>query len=143
VNYNNSVSELNGSDPDQIADWSAGDVLQLGDPAAVEQSGLNILGMVAIDISPYLYNQLGAVFRQKAVTVVTRSHASGGVGRVGLSATGEAGSAFDGYCLSDVQPNNASFILPCSVGSPVSDSNLIYLRELLGNGATAHNRTCD
>ena len=138
VNYNNSASELNVSDPAQIASWSAGDILQLGDPIGAEESGLNVLGMVAIDISPYLYNQLGAVFKQKAVTVVTRSHASGGVGRVGLSATGEGGSAFDGYSLSDGQPNNASFTIPCSVGSPVSESNLIYLREPLGGTATAH-----
>jgi len=138
VNYNNSASELNVSDPAHIANWSTGDILQLGDPAGAEQSGLNVLGMVAIDISPYLYNQLGAVFRQKAVTVVTRSHASGGVGRVGLSATGEGGSAFDGYSLSDGQPNNASFTVPCSVGSPISNSNLISLREPLGGGATAH-----
>ena len=138
VNYNNSASELNVSDPAHIASWSAGDILQLGDPVGAEESGLNVLGMVAIDISPYLYNQLGAVFKQKAVTVVTRSHASGGVGRVGLSATGEGGSAFDGYSLSDGQPNNASFTIPCSVGSPVSESNLIYLREPLGGTATAH-----
>ena len=138
VNYNNSGSELNVSDPAHIASWLAGDILQLGDPAGAEQSGANVLGMVAIDISPYLYNQLGAVFRQKAVTVVTRSHASGGVGRVGLSATGEGGSAFDGYSLSNGQPNNASFTIPCSIGSPISESNLIYLREPLDGAATAH-----
>ena len=138
VNYNNSVSELNVFDSAHITSWSAGDILQLGDPAGAEQSGANVLGMVAIDISPYLYNQLGAVFRQKAVTVVTRAHASYGVGRVGLSATGEGGSAFDGYSLSGGQANNVSFTLPCHVKSPISDSNLIYLREPLDGAATAH-----
>lgn len=138
VNYNNSASELNVFDAAHIASWAAGDILQLGDPAGAEQSGANILGMVAIDISPYLYNQLGAVFRQKAVTVVTRAQASSGIGRVGLSATGEGGSAFDGYSLSDGQASNTSFTVPCSVSSPVSDSNLIYLREPLDAAATAH-----
>lgn len=138
VNYNNSASELNVFDAAHIASWSAGDVLQLGDPAGAEESGLNILGMVAIDISPYLYNQLGAVFRQKAVTVVTRCQASGGIGRVGLSATGEGGSAFDGYSLSGGEANNVSFTFPCHVKSPISDSNLIYLREPLDGTATAH-----
>lgn len=138
VNDYNDASNLTVSDPSDIAGWSQGDILQLGDPAGETESGENILGMVAIDVSPYLENQLGGVFRQKAITLAIRAHAQSGIGRVGLSPTGARGSAVDGYSLSGGQASNSSFTLPCTVKSPVSDSNLIYLREPLEATASAH-----
>lgn len=124
----------NGAD---IVNWNVGDMLQLGDPVGATGSGLNSLGMVALDISPYIESELGRALRLKAVTIIIRVEAINGVGRLGLSATGESGSATDGYSLSDGKTNTSSFIAPCSVKSPISESNLVYVRELLGDGTSS------
>jgi hypothetical protein len=90
----------------------------------------------ALDISGYLANQLGAVFPQKGVMLGLYVTSSDGVASVSLSADGSSGSAFGGNSLSNGARNTMAMPLPTSAPSPISDSNLVFLREDLSSGAS-------
>ncbi len=133
IDYNNSSTQLRVTNASDISTWANGDVLRLGDP---KPTGKNTLNMVAVDIGNYLFNHLGAVFRQEAVALGLYVSSSNGSAGLGLSASGAPGSAFDAYALSDGTRNTMSFVLPTNVPSPVSNSNLLFFRETLGGKAT-------
>lgn len=109
-----------------IATWANGDTIQLGDELGVTPGRV-----IAIDISQMLQNTLGRVFRQSGMlvkmscaTIIATS------GEVTVSENGASGTftglknnSFDGLA----QPGQVT--TPCSVLSPISDSNLIFLRE--------------
>lgn len=134
INYNNSSVQINIANAIDITGWFAGEILQLGDPVGEVESGLNSLGMVAVDVSNYLFNEYGAVFKQKAVSMFMEASAVNGPSRLGTSETGE--EVFNATSLSEGSSNSLSMILPCSVPSPISNSNLVYFDEALLTGAT-------
>lgn len=113
-----------------IAGWSAGETVQLGDPSSVTPSGA-----VAIDISPMMQTQLGAVFPQKGVLAKLQIGASlsptAGVaaGVISMSGTGLGGSFAVLTMPSDGSATTGQVTIPCSVPSPVSNANLVFLRE--------------
>ena len=116
-----------------IAGWMAGDVIQIGDPASITPNRV-----IAIDISQMMQNVLGAVFPQKAVlmkisiaaSVAAASIAQGtSAGGMAVSATGASGSFVGVNLPSDGAAVGGQLIVPCSVLSPISNSNLIYVRE--------------
>jgi len=133
VDWNNSTTQFRVQNAADISGWLATETLQLGDP---NPTGTNTLQMVAIDISNFLLNKIGGVFRQKAVHCYIAPSAVGGWGSCGLSPTGASGSAFDMYSLSNGQLAGSAINAPCSELSPISNSNLVFLRENLGGGAT-------
>ena len=133
VDYDMSSTQLRVTNAADISSWANGDALRLGDP---NPTGANALNMVAVDIGNYLYNQLGAVFRQEAVALGLYVSSTNGSCGLGFSADGAVGSAFDAYALSDGGRNTMSFVVPTNVKSPISDSNLLFLRETLGGSAT-------
>ena len=107
-----------------VAGWSVGDAIQIGDPTSFTPNRC-----IAIDISPMLQNVLGAVFPQKALLMklgITAANSSGGLA---ATPTGASGS-FNGVNL----PTDGAFVVgqvvvPCSVLSPISNSNLVFMRE--------------
>jgi hypothetical protein len=120
------------SDAAHLVGWAAGNVVQLGD-----DSTSNALQMAAIDISPYLIANLGQAFRQKGVILSVYCEGTGGVANLAMSADGSGGSAVSRNSLSNGEPNQSTIVLPTSVLSPISDSNLMMFRETFTAPATA------
>lgn len=133
VDWDLSATEQRVTDGAHIAGWSVGETLQLGDP---NPTGDNVQGMVALDISGYLASQLGAVFPQKGVMLGISSSSSDGPSGIQVSADGAFGSAFGGNALSDGGRNLMAMPAPTSVPSPISASNLLFLREQLSGSAS-------
>ena len=125
----NSATQLVVSNAAHIAGWSNGETLRLGDP---NPTGSNVLEMVAIDISPYMQTHLGAVFAQKGVLLATYASATGGSASVDGSGNGAAGSVAGTAAMSDGTRNFGMVTLFTTVLSPVSGSNLVFVREPLG-----------
>ena len=111
----------------------AGEALRLGDPNPT--SG-NVLELVALDISGYLQNQLGTVFPQKGVMLRLFITSSDRVVSRSFSADGSGGSAFGGNSLIDGSRNAMMLPIPTTEPSPISPSNLVFLREQFETGTT-------
>ena len=90
--------------------------------------------MVAVDLSNFMYNNFGVVFRQKGVLLSTYVSGAGGDVGCDFSGTGASGSATGGNSLSTGARNQANFTIVTPTLSPVSNSNLLYIREQLGAG---------
>ncbi len=131
VKWNTSASQLDVLDATSIAAWSAEETVQFGDP---NPTASNVLSMVAVDLSNYMYNNFGAVFRQKGVLLSTYVSGAGGDVVCDFSGTGAAGSATGGNSLSTGARNQANFTIVTPTLSPISNSNLLYIREQLGTG---------
>lgn len=132
VDWNNSTTQLNVASAADIATWAPGETVQLGDP---NPTGTNTLGMVALDISNYLFNAFGAVFRQRGVLLSTYASATGGDATIDGSGSGALGSAAGTASMPDGKRNYGSHTFFTTQLSPVSNSNLLFLRESLGTGS--------
>lgn len=112
-----------------VAGWSPGDTIQLGDQAGFPGVPAGFTRGYALDISPLLQNRLGAVFRQRGI--MFKCTVQGAGGRVALAASpmGVAGSFFGGNSLSDGGLNITMHMAPTTELSPISNSNLVYMRE--------------
>lgn len=134
VKRHGTLSELFVLDASDIAGWLAGDIIRLGEPG-----GGSFSQTVAVDISQMLQNRLGAVFHQEALAVtqtVSASGAGGLNGQIGVTPTGVGGSFTNTYSAGNEGGiASASSILSCSVPSPISNSNLLFVRE--GDNGTA------
>lgn len=118
------ADQLQVLDAAAIAGWSASETIQLGDPT--DQTPGRVM---AFDISPMMQNALGRVFRQKGVLLKTIVE---GIGTLATLDTTEAGlsGSFSGVRSESTGPRmGGQLIQPCSVLSPVSESNLVFLRE--------------
>lgn len=117
------VNQLQVTSAADVAGWLAGDTIQLGDP-----TGVTPVRSIAIDISPMMQNVLGSVFHQSGIVLKA---AASGTTAVGLfvSPTGASGSFSGINSATTGQINNETVIVPSSVPSPVSASNLLFLRE--------------
>lgn len=107
-----------------IAGWSAGDAIQIGDPT--DQTPGRV---IALDISPMMQSVLGRVFRQAGVQLKALVE---GLGVQAVLDTSEAGAqgSFTGIRSEESGSRLGSqFTQPCSVLSPISNSNLVFLRE--------------
>ena len=126
IDWNLSATELQVTDAAHIADWSGGDMLRLGDP---NPTGNNVLELVALDISGYLQAQLGAVFPQRGVMLGLYISSMTGPAGLAFSSDGRYGTAFGGNALSNGNPNSVAIPIMTSEQSPISNSNLIFMRE--------------
>jgi hypothetical protein len=127
-------STLQVLDAAAIAGWSPGETLRLGDP---NPTGLNTLGMVAVDLSRYLAAHLGTVVPQSGVFLSLYVSSAGGSASLDVSGTGASGTASGGNALSDGVRNQTSLPVATPVPSPISNSNLLFFREQLAGTATA------
>jgi hypothetical protein len=134
VNWNNAAATFNVSDAAQIAGWSAGETLRLGDP---DPTGLNTTGMVAIDCGDHLFNALGGAFAQRGVRLEVTVQGVGGAARCDVSGTGAAGAALTAHAPSDGSLATVILDCPTPTPSPASGAHLIYLSEQLLGAATA------
>ncbi|MDI3471082.1 MAG: DUF2793 domain-containing protein [Pseudolabrys sp.] len=116
---------LNATD---IAGWSSGDVVQIGDPIDVTPGRV-----IALDISPMLQNLFGTVFPQAGIVVKGTLTSPTTTDTVAITPSGIAGS-FVGVGSPGVA--SGVTIIPCTESSPISNSNLVLVRETLAGTAT-------
>jgi Protein of unknown function (DUF2793) len=134
VNWNVSATEFSVHNSSDIASWSAGETLRIGDP---NPTGTNALNMIAIDIGDYLFNSFGVVFPQRGLKISIASHGVGGRVSIDCSGNGAPGSAFGTASNSDGSRQSAFADVFTNVPSPISNSNLFFIREALTAPATA------
>ena len=134
VKWNSSANIFNVHQASDVAGWAAGESLRLGDP---NPTGANTLGMIALDISDYLFNNYGVVFPQRGLKLSIAPQGVGG--RVGLdcSGNGAVGTALGNSSNSDGSRQGAFADIFTNVLSPISNSNLLFVRETLVPPATA------
>lgn len=136
VKYQVSVNTFTVSNAAHISGWLTGETLRLGDP---NPTGSNVLSMIAIDISPYMQAHLGAVFPQKGLKVAIAPQGVGGRAQIDISGNGASGSAFGPSSQSDGSRQQAMFDAFTDQLSPVSNSNLFFVRETLISGTALAN----
>lgn len=134
VNWNNSSDQINVSNSSDISSWTPGETIQLGDP---NPTGSNTLRMIALDISNYMFNNYGVIWRQKGVLLSNQPLGVGGVAAMDYSGTGAFGSALGSSSNSDGSRQSTVQTIFTSELSPISNSNLIFVRENLTSPATA------
>lgn len=108
-----------------IAGWANGDTIQIGDPTDVTPNRC-----IALDISPMMQAVLGSVFRQAGVLCKMASEGVGGAQAVvGISEAGVTGSFQNLRSFTNGSFIEGQNVIACSQPSPVSDSNLVFVRE--------------
>lgn len=116
ITWQPSETNLTVSDAAHISGWLPGETLRLG---ARSPTGTNTLQMVAIDISPYMQANYGVVWRQKGLKISNGVQGASGAVGIDYSGNGAGGTAF----------GSASIDVFTAEQSPVSNSNLLFLRE--------------
>ncbi|YBV98172.1 DUF2793 domain-containing protein [Phyllobacteriaceae bacterium JZ32] len=134
VNWNNAANQINVANAADVASWGAGETIRLGDP---NPTGDNVLSMIALDISNYLYNNYGRVWRQRGLLVSNSVLGIGGPVRMDYSGTGAGGTAFGSSSNGDGTPQSTMVSVFTAEKSPVSNSNLLFIRETVMAPATA------
>lgn len=118
-------STLIVSDRGAVAAWSPGDTLQIGDPV-----GMSSAGTIALDLSPMMQQLFGTVFRQAGVILKVVTHASATADtQLDVSPSGASGSFLGVRSYGGEKSISVQLILPVSELSPVSNSNLLFIRE--------------
>lgn len=125
----NQVRVHNAAD---IASWLPGETLRLGDPSP---TGTNVINMMAIDISRHLLAAHGSVFRQRGLKISVAAQGVGGSAAMDASGNGAVGTAFGVASSSDGSRQSAFIDVFTTVQSPISNSNLLFVREGLVSGA--------
>lgn len=123
-------NDLSVTDPDDIANWASGDTIQVGDPG----SGSGYNGKVfALDISPMLVRLFGTAFRQRGIAMKCNFISGKQNDSIAVSPTGLGGSFAPAVSVPVDGGSNSSgtTIVPCTELSPISDSNLLLVREKL------------
>jgi len=133
VDWDLSATQMRVTDASHVAGWAGGDTIRLGDP---NPTGDNTLNMMALDISGCLLATTGAVFPQKGVFLGVYVSSSNGPAAVDFSGTGAGGTPTGGNALSNGTRNMTSCPIPTPVPSPISNSNLLFIREQLVGGST-------
>jgi|GEM_PF-646209 len=108
-----------------LAGWLAGDVIEVGDPLGVTGGRC-----IALDISPMLSRTCGAVFRQSGLLVkLAAGGAAGNDVQLDMSPDGSPGSFIGVRSAAGGVAAAGQVILASSVASPISNSNLVFIRE--------------
>lgn len=119
-----SSSTLQVVDAAAIAGWSNGDTIQIGDPT--DQTPGRV---IALDISPMMQTVLGRVFRQSGVLLKSLVEGVATQAVVDTSEAGVSGSFTGARSESGGSRLGGQYTQMCSVQSPISNSNLVFLRE--------------
>ena len=106
-----------------LAGWLPGDTIQLGDPVSITPNRC-----ITLDISPMLVNLFGQAFRQTGVIVKSGISSADPADITALSATGAGGSFINAAAGT---PSSGVTLAPCTELSPISNSNLLRLRETI------------
>jgi hypothetical protein len=127
-----SASTLQVLDAAAIASWSNGDTIQIGDPT--DQTAGRV---IALDISQMMQTVLGRVFRQQGVMLKGLVEGASIQAVLDTTDTGAAGSFTGLRSESDGSRLGGQYSQVCSVQSPVSDSNLVFVRETVTGAGIA------
>lgn len=119
-----SASQLQVLDAAAMAGWSPGDTLRLGEPSSVAP-----VSSIALDPAPMLQAVLGTVFPQAGLMLKCSSRGNGAAAQLSVSGSGVSGSFLTVSSLPDGSIQTAMFTIPCSVPSPVSEANLLFVAE--------------
>lgn len=133
------ASQLTVSNTADIAGWQAGDTIQLGDPVS-EQLG----GVIAVDISPMMQSVLGKVFPQTGIMLRTLWDATTPGDQISVTPAGVQGSHI-AAAITGAQGKRAGggvTIIPTITPSPVSNSNLLLVREWIASSSTLSAMYC-
>ncbi|MBW3096890.1 DUF2793 domain-containing protein [Pseudohoeflea coraliihabitans] len=130
VIWSDEATQLQVLDAASVAGWSPGDSVQIGDPTSITPGGV-----IACDISPMMQTQFGRVFRQ--VGLFAKYYASGDTAvlsetqftQIRITPTGVSGTFANGSSLNKGVAGEGLLMIACSQASPVSDSNLVFVRE--------------
>jgi hypothetical protein len=109
-------------DAASIAGWAGGETVQIGDPETVTPNRC-----IALDISPMLQALFGTVFRQSGLIAKATLYSTEG-DVISLSPSGVGGSF---VFAATAGVGDGVTIIPCTELSPVSNSNLVFLRETI------------
>jgi hypothetical protein len=109
-----------------LSGWANGETIQIGDPT--DQTPNRV---IALDISPMMQAVLGRVFRQSGVLVKVQAQGVSVAAQTQISEAGATGSFQILSSFTDGTLNLAQMVAPCSVQSPISNSNLVFVRELV------------
>lgn len=107
-----------------LSGWAGGETIEIGDPTDQTPNRF-----IALDISPMLQSVLGRVFRQAGVLCKMLASGVGAQNKVDISENGAAGANQPLRSFTDGSINGAQNAIPCSVLSPVSNSNLVFVQE--------------
>ncbi|MBL8546132.1 MAG: DUF2793 domain-containing protein [Hyphomonadaceae bacterium] len=125
-----SSTTLRVVDAAAIAGWSNGETIQLGDP-----TGITPNRVIALDISPMMQTVLGRVFRQSGVLLKALVEGLGAQATLDTTEAGLNGS-FNGHrSESGGGRLGGQYTQVTSVQSPISDSNLVFMRETVTGSA--------
>ncbi|WP_350335616.1 DUF2793 domain-containing protein [Coralliovum pocilloporae] len=119
-----------------IASWSSGDTIQVGEPLSEISTRV-----MALDVSPMLISKFGQSFRQSGV--LAKYLLIGDTNQltplqtidIGLTPTGAGGSFNNATSNNQGVAGQGILYIPCSEKSPVSESNLIFIRETAPSNA--------
>lgn len=111
----------------EISGWLAGETIQIGDPLTITPNRC-----VTLDISPMLINLFGASFRQSGIIVKAQVVSGTGADQIAASAAGVNGSF---VTAATGASNGGVSMIPCTELSPISNSNLVRVRETFASTA--------
>lgn len=124
-------TQLQVSDAAHVAGWQAGETIQVGE---IVSGGY----AVAVDIAPMLQNIFGQTFRQSGIVAKTVLTAATAGDTLQLSPSGAPGT-FVATAQTQVAGQAAGAgvtVIPCTELSPISNSNLFFVREVIATTAT-------
>lgn len=133
INWNAAANVFLVHQAANVVGWVAGDQLRFGDPSP---TGTNGLQMVALDLSNYLLNAFGRVFPQRGLKMALAVGGIGGRASIDCSGTGAVGSAFGVGSDSDGNRQGCFVDVFTNTLSPISNSNLLFVRESISGSAT-------
>lgn len=125
------TDKLEVLDAAAIAGWAASETIQAGDPTSITPNNF-----IALDISPMMESVLGRVFRQSGVFCKVAASGVAAQHTLCLSEAGVTGAQQPTRSLPDGSIMTTQTSVPCSVQSPISDSNLVFVQEIV-TGSTA------
>lgn len=116
---------LRVSDAAQLTGWQAGDAIQVGDPTDVTPNRC-----IALDISPMMQTLFGTEFRQAGLLMkIACGGVAGAPATLDVTPDGTSGSFLGVRSLDDGTPVATQVTLATSEPSPVSNTNLLFVRE--------------
>ena len=119
---NNQLQVLDSAD---LSGWTSGETVQVGDPTSITPNRC-----IALDISPMLQNVLGAVFPQKGIVCKSGFGPQTGFSQgLNISPSGAGGSFVGINSATDGSWASGLILIPCTELSPISNSNLVFVRE--------------
>ena len=134
IKWNHASTVFQAHQAGDISTWTTGDALRVGDP---NPTNGNALQMIAIDISTYLFNNYGKVFPQRGLKLAFSVVGIGGRVALDCSGTGAIGTALGSASNSDGSRQSSFVDVFTNTLSPISNSNLLFVRESATAPATA------